>query len=63
MAPRLNRPSLAKDLKTVREAGLSVASVERFPDGGYRIHTLIDGGLDYELSAARLRRAERKSAT
>lgn len=63
LATRLNRPSLAKDLKTVREAGLSVASVERFPDGGYRIHTRSDVSLDDDLSAARSRRASRKSAT
>jgi len=59
---RHNKPSLAKDLRTVREAGLSVASVERFPDGGYRIHTLTAGSLDHDLSAARLKRAARKSA-
>ena len=63
LAPRQNRPSLAKDLKIVREAGLSVVSVERFPDGGYRIHTLSEVSLGDDLIEARSRRAARKSKT
>lgn|GEM_PF-4344778 len=62
MAPRLNRPSLAKDLRTVRDAGLSVSSVERFPDGGYQIHTVDAPSINDDLSAARLRRAAKKKA-
>lgn len=57
---RLTKPSLAKDLKTVRDAGLSVSSVERFPDGGYRICTVDAPSIDDDLASARLRRAARK---
>jgi len=49
-------------LRTVRDAGLSVSSVERFPDGGYQIHTVDAPSINDDLSAARLRRAAKKKA-
>jgi len=58
-----SKPTLAKDLKAVRDAGLSVSSVERFPDGGYQIHTVDAPSINDDLSAARLRRAAKKSAS
>lgn len=58
-----SKPTLAKDLKAVRDAGLSVSSVERYPDGGYRIHTTDSLSLSDDLALARLRRAAKKAAS
>lgn len=62
MTTRPTKPSLAKDLKTVRDAGLSVTSIERFPNGGYQIHTLGAPSLADDLALARRRRAHKKEA-
>lgn len=59
----MNRPSLAKDLKTVLAAGLVVTGIERLPDGGHRLLTAAantNADADDELQRARERRRARK---
>lgn len=58
----MNRPSLAKDIRTAITAGLSIVGIERFPDGGHKLLTAgLNVSADDELQRARERRNARKA--
>lgn len=60
----MNRPSLSKMLKTVRQQGLAITGIETLPDGNYRVLTAAanedadDGPSDFE-ARIRARKAQR----